>query len=43
MGPNWLPSFVYPTPCIQMNYCVVLLLFYLIEGLILYMKYDHDL
>jgi hypothetical protein len=32
MGPNRLPSFVYHTPCIQMNYLVVLLLFYLVLG-----------
>jgi hypothetical protein len=43
MGPNRLPSFLYSTPCIQMNYWVVLLLLYLIEELILYMNYDHDL
>jgi hypothetical protein len=30
MGPNRLPSFVYPTPCKQMNYWVVLLLLYLV-------------
>jgi hypothetical protein len=41
MGPNRLPSFVYPTPCKQMNYRIVLLLLYLVLGLILYMNYDH--
>jgi hypothetical protein len=41
MGPNRLPSFVYPTPCKQMNYWVGLLLLYLILGLMLYLKYDH--
>jgi hypothetical protein len=29
MGPNMLPSFGYPTPRIQMNYWVVLLVLYL--------------
>jgi hypothetical protein len=43
MGPNRLPSFVYPTPCKQMNYRVVLLSFYLVLGLILYMNYDYAL
>jgi hypothetical protein len=43
MGPNRLPSFVYLTPCIQMNYWVVLLLLYLVWGLIRYMNYDHAL
>jgi hypothetical protein len=43
MRPNRLPSFVYPTPCKQMNYWVVLLLLYLVLGLILYMNYDHAL
>jgi hypothetical protein len=28
MEPNRLPSLVYPTPCIQMNYWIVLLLLY---------------
>jgi hypothetical protein len=41
MEPNRLPSFVYPTPCIQMNYWVVSLLLYLVEGLILYLNHDH--
>jgi hypothetical protein len=41
MGPNKLPSFVYPTPCRQMNYWVVLLLLYLILGVMLYINYDH--
>jgi hypothetical protein len=41
MGPNRLPSFVYPTPCRQMNYWVVLLLLYLILGVMLYINYDH--
>jgi hypothetical protein len=41
MGPNRLPSFVYPTPCIQMNYWVALLLLYLILGLMVPMNYDH--
>jgi hypothetical protein len=40
MGPNRLSSFVYPTPCIQMNYWVVLLLLYLILGVILYVNHD---
>jgi hypothetical protein len=40
MGPNRLPSFVYPTPCIQMNYLVALLLLYLILRFILYMNHD---
>jgi hypothetical protein len=43
MGPNRLPSFVYPTPCRLMNYWVVLLLLYLVLGLILYRNYDHVL
>jgi hypothetical protein len=43
MGSNKLPSFVYPTPCVQMNYWVVLLLVYLIEESTLYLNYDHDL
>jgi hypothetical protein len=43
MGPNRLPSFVYPTPCKQMNYWVVLLLLYVVLGLMLYMNYDHAL
>jgi hypothetical protein len=30
MGSNMLPSFVYPVPCIQMNYWVILLLLYLV-------------
>jgi hypothetical protein len=37
------PSFVYATPCKQMNYWVVLLLLYLVLGLMLYMNYDHAL
>jgi hypothetical protein len=41
MGPNRLPNFVYPTPCKQMNYWVVLLLFHLVFGLMIYMNYDH--
>jgi hypothetical protein len=41
MGPNRLPSFVYPTPCIQMNYLVVLLFLYIIFGLMILMNYDH--
>jgi hypothetical protein len=41
MRSNRLPTFVHPTPCIQMNYLVVLLLFYLVLGLILYLNYDH--
>jgi hypothetical protein len=43
MVPNRLPSFVYPTPCKQINYWVVLLLLYLVLGLILYLNYDHAL
>jgi hypothetical protein len=43
MGPNRLPSFVYPTPCIHMNYWVVLLLLYMILGLMIHMKYDRVL
>jgi hypothetical protein len=43
MGPNRLSSFVYPTPCIQMNSWVVFLLLYLILELMLYMNYDHAL
>jgi hypothetical protein len=43
MGPNRLPSFDHPIPCIQMNYCVVLLLLYLVLDLILYLNYDHAL
>jgi hypothetical protein len=43
MGPNRLPSSVYHIPCIQMNYWVVLLLFYVVLGLMLYMDYDHAL
>jgi hypothetical protein len=43
MGPNRLPSFVYPTPYKQMNFWVVLLLLYLVLELILYMNYDHVL
>jgi hypothetical protein len=41
MGPNRLSSFVYPTPCKQTNYWVVLLLLYLVFGLMLYINYDH--
>jgi hypothetical protein len=43
MGPNRLPSFVHPTPCIQMNYWVVLLLLYLVLGYIFYVNHDHAL
>jgi hypothetical protein len=43
MGPNQLPSLVYPTPYIQMNYWIVLLLLYLVEGSTLYLNYDHAL
>jgi hypothetical protein len=43
LGPNRLPSFVYPTPCIQMNYWVAMLLLYLVEGSTLYLNYDHFL
>jgi hypothetical protein len=43
MGPNRLPSFVYPTPCIQMNYWVVLLFLYLVLKIMLYVTYDHAL
>jgi hypothetical protein len=43
MGPNRFTSFVYPTPCIQMDYWVVLLVLYQIFGLMLYMNYDHTL
>jgi hypothetical protein len=43
MGPNRLPIFVYPTPCKQLNYWVVLLLLYLVLGLTLYMNYDDAL
>jgi hypothetical protein len=43
MGPNMLPSFVYHAPYIQMNYCVVLLLLYLVSRLLLYINYDHAL
>jgi hypothetical protein len=32
-----------PTPCIQMNYLVVLLLPYLVLVFILYLNYDHAL
>jgi hypothetical protein len=35
------PSFVYSTPCKQMNYCVVLLLLYLVFGLMLLMIHTH--
>jgi hypothetical protein len=35
------PSFVYPTPCKQINYWVDLLLLYLVLGLMVYMNYDH--
>jgi hypothetical protein len=41
MGPNKLPNLVYPTPCIQMNYWVVLLLLYIVLGLMSLMIYDH--
>jgi hypothetical protein len=43
MGPNRLPSLVYPTLCIQMNYWVVLLLLFLVLGFIFYMNHDHAL
>jgi hypothetical protein len=43
MGPNRLPSFVYPTPCMQMNYWVVLLMLYLDLGVILHMNHDHSM
>jgi hypothetical protein len=43
MGPNWLPSFVYPIPCKKMNYWVVLLLLYLVLELMLYLNFDHAL
>jgi hypothetical protein len=43
MGPNRLPSFVYPIPCKQMNFWVVLRLLYLVLELMLYMNYDHAL
>jgi hypothetical protein len=33
------PKLVYPTPCLPLNFCVVLLLVYLVLGLILH--YDH--
>jgi hypothetical protein len=43
MRPNRLSSFVSPTPCIRINYWVVLLLLYMILGLMLYINYDHAL
>jgi hypothetical protein len=43
MGPNRLPSFVFPTPYIYMNYWVVLLLLYLVLGLMFHMNYDYAL
>jgi hypothetical protein len=43
MRPNRLPSLVYPTHCMQMNYWVVLLLLYLVLEIILYLNYDHVL
>jgi hypothetical protein len=43
MGPNELPSFVYPASYVQMNYWVVLLLLYLVLKLMLYMNYGHAL
>jgi hypothetical protein len=43
MGPDRLHSLVYPVPCIQMNYWVVLLLLYLVLGLMLHINYDHAL
>jgi hypothetical protein len=43
MGPNRLPNLVYLTPCILMNYWVVLILIYLVLGLILHMNYNHVL
>jgi hypothetical protein len=43
MGPNRLPSFVYPTTCIQMNYWVALLLLYLALELMVSMNYGHVL
>jgi hypothetical protein len=41
MGPNMLPSFVYPTHCKQMNYWVVFLLLYLVLGLKILMIHYH--
>jgi hypothetical protein len=35
------PSFVYPTPCRQMNYWLDLLLLYLVLGLMLHLNYGH--
>jgi hypothetical protein len=35
------PSFVYPIPCKQLNYWVVLLLHYMVLGLMLHLNYDH--
>jgi hypothetical protein len=43
MRPNRLSSFVYRTPCIEMNYWVVLLLLYLVLRLMLPTNYDHAL
>jgi hypothetical protein len=43
MRPNRLPSFVYPTPCIQMNYWVALLLLYLALESMVSMNYGHVL
>jgi hypothetical protein len=39
--PIGFPSIVYPTPCKQMNFLVVLLLLYLVLGLMLHLNYDH--
>jgi hypothetical protein len=41
MGPNRLPSFVYPIPSIQMHYWVVLLVLYLVLELMILMMHDH--
>jgi hypothetical protein len=41
MRANRLPSFVYHTRCIQMNYWVVVLLLYLVFVFMLLMNYDH--
>jgi hypothetical protein len=43
MEPNRLPNLVYLTPCILMNYWVVLILIYLVLGLILHINYNHVL
>jgi hypothetical protein len=44
MGPNKLPSFVYPTPCIETNYWVLLLVLYLVFRLMILMIHvgDHN-